>query len=178
MNDQYDFEGLVLPADFVPEWIPIVGYSAFGLASVALLVYGVFAIVSNIHLNISSDRYKNFMYNFDEYNFRHKAYLVFLIFLSIITIFAMLITASVVESEGQDANPTIVQEWLANEYGIEVKDTEVLKILLRSGEIVEDEEASQDNKIFIKKYGTLKLIPSENNTYYLEVNGEIAIPTK
>lgn len=176
MDSKYDFEGLTLPFDFIPSWVPILGYSAFALALSALFLYGVFAIITNINLNIPQDKYPRFFYNFEEYNFRYKTYLVALMFLSGLVIFGMLILSSVFQSNGKNDHPKLLQQWLIEDYGIEIKDTKTLEVLLNGKDTSEDQDGSENSKIFLKKYGILELIPSENNTFYLEINGEIAIP--
>lgn len=174
MDNKYSFDGLTLPADFVQEWVPIVGYSSFYLALAALLIYGVFALIVNVDLNISENKHHEFLYNFEEYNFRYKAYLIGLIILSILSIFIMFIVASVMQSQGEGQHSNILKQWLIEEHNITIEDPEMLEILLNSTNT--SEEDTKNSTIFLKHYGTLNLIPSENNTYYLAVNGEIVIP--
>lgn len=103
--------------------------------------------------------------------------MIVLAVVSFITSFTIMWVSLFLEQNGEDNYPSIVKEWLNEDYGIEVPDDKALQVLLTH--ITSDEyDPNQDSEIFVKGHGVLKLIPGGDGQYYLTVNGQAVKPSK
>lgn len=174
-DDAYNFDGLKLPTDFVPEWLTIFGYSALLIGTVGgFIILGLFYLVQILGQR-GFPNYDKWIDDQYEKNHKYVVYNVTVIVLGFIVAFIVLIVSMSISAGGQKQYPELTKTWLSEKYGIEILDKPTLETLL-NGVDLNDKEKQASKKVFVKQYGVLELIPGDGGQFYLLINDKPAEP--